>query len=933
MSRRRLILIGIIVGCAVFIVLASMEVFKSPQPKSKGEQVAVHPFEEPPGLKPGAPPPSRITDVEYPEYDESGRKKYVVKAKEAFEQMGMRNMPVRLVNTVIEIYKKLPQYEGDKGIIEIMAPEGTYDPKTKFAELRKDVVIQVDPQTRIRTKAVSYIPTDNKVFTKEKVALDGKDLSIEGTELEADLNTEVVRLKRDVRVVVRGTKGFSFNKKDKEKDKQKGPKEKGKLTKLDEPITITCKNEMVFVLSKETGHRATFHKNAVVTKGKSRLDADQLEITFTREADAVRKVIATGNVSFADKDAKGSADKIVWEADKESVTLTSKNVSEVNQGPNQLKARTIYIYQAKEEMRVDGAGQLKVQTKSGLKPDREKKDKKPTPKIIQVFWQRDMLYHANQAVFRGHVKVVEQEGMQLDAETLTVSFGKDRGKVEKVLAEGNVKMRDGTRTGRGDRFEWNAAMGVGVLTSNNTVTVTDADNRITAKTLRFSQTDDRIEAEGAGFLAGKQGDKKDEAIHVIWEQSMEFDRKNHLATFVKNVEAARGEAKLRAQKLEILFDDQNKKVQKIIATEKVTVEQGKQTGRGEKAIYNAATEQAVLYGGADLAEVRQEESRSIRAPVIYLSQKAESIHTEKGGNLVFKSEEKKGEAKNVSVTWAGTMDFNPERHKATFTKNVRAQQGERKINADQVNVFFDGKNREVRNVVAQGHVKLTEGNRKGRGDLFSWNSVTGKVELSGKPAVMETGQGFCIESAIVRQYQEEDRMEAEGVGRLEFDNPHKKLADGKKPGDKIRVVWRDRLIFPRREGKATFYGDVVVTSGTKRLEMQRLEIYLDEKEEPKEMRAYENVIVSDTPVDGKGRQKKPVEATGEKLVWTAANDTAVLSGADANVFHAGRRVGGGATWEFTGFFAGNTGEKRVKTKSENGPVVIRIPEKITSSSR
>ncbi|MEW6359215.1 MAG: LPS export ABC transporter periplasmic protein LptC [Planctomycetota bacterium] len=944
MSRRRLILIGIIVSCAVFIVLASMEVFKPPQPKPKDETQSAAPRPHPQkskktDQKPTQPTGSRITDVEYPEYDEAGKKKYVVKAKEAFEQMGMQNAPVKLINTEIEIYKKRPQYEGDKGIITIQSPEGTYDPTTRAAELRRDVEIQVDPQTRIRTQAVSYIPTENKVFTEEKVELEGKDLSVKGTGIEADLNTEVIRLKKDVTVIIRGTEGFSLKKKGEKKTEDKGAEHKGSLTKLDQPITITSSKDLVFVFSKETSHRATFNENVVAVKGQSRIEADQLEITFAKEADSVKTVIATGNVRFADKDVKGNADKMVWQADEENITLTSKGMSKVAQGPNQLEAATIYLYQAKEEMRVDGVGRLLIQSKTGLKPDKEQDGKKPNPKTIAVSWKQDMLYHANQAVFRGDVNVTEEDGMRLDADALTASFGKDRGKIEKVVAEGNVQLHDKTRTARGDRFEWDAALGAGVLTSANTVTVTDADNQITAKTLRFSQTDDRIKAEGAGFLAGSKGKdekKKSEAIHVIWEREMEFDRKNHRACFLKNVEAARGEAKLRAQRLDILFDDQNKEVQKIIAVENVTVEQDQQTGRGEKAIYDAATEQAVLYGGTEPAEIRQEENRFIKAPVIHMSQKTESIRTENGGHLVFKAEEKKekpGETREeVNVTWAGAMNFDPERHKATFTKNVRARQGERKINADHVDVFFDDKNREVRNVVAQDRVELIEGSRKGTGDIFSWNSATGQVQLEGKPAVMETDQGFWIQSSIVRQFQKEDRMEAEGAGTLELDNPQKKLMDGRELGEKIHVTWRDRLIFPRREGKAIFFGYVVVTSGTRRMEMQRLEIYLDENEEPKEMRAFDNVIVSDMPRDKAGREQKPIEATGDKLVWTAQNDAAVLTGSAANFFHDGSRIGGGTTWEFTGFFAGDSGEKRVTTRQEGGPILLRIPEKITSSA-
>lgn len=929
MSRRRVILLGIILGCVAIMILSVMGVWKEPPKPPSGDGSTPAPTKETENPDKGV---TRITDLRFPEVDSNGKKKYVVQAEEAIEIMGMKNAPLKMKNTVIEVFDVPGNVKKtDPHTMKIRARSGSWDRTTKDAQLQDNVVVEVDPNTTITTEEVSWVPREDRVFTDCPVRLDGKDIKITGTGLDGSVTTQDVRIRKDVKVLISGTKGFSLAKKD---DPAKKPKEPDKSAKPEAagapetPLTITCANDLLFA---HPQRRATFHKDVKAVRGASWLNADTLDLTFNKGGDAVEKVVASGKVRFSDKDISGAADQVTWDAGSETATLTSNGESEIHQGPNSLKAKTIRLFKVEEKMHADCAGQLRVVSKGALKPGPAPKQSPSdkAPKTIDVFWEKDMLYRANEAVFQGNVKVVEQDGMRLSAEWLRVAFDKDRSKVKSILATGNVVLNDQGRNAYGDRMEWDALEGVGVLTSDKTVKVEEADNLIIAKTLRFSQTDDKVTADGAGYLVGSKA-KKDgqagESIHVIWEEGMSFDRKTHKALFHKNVEATRDKTKMWSQELNVFFDDNNKQVQKIIAKRDVRIEEGNQMGKGQEATYDAVTEEAVLVGAAgDPAEIVQDGGKSIQAPIVHMSRKTNSIRTDGGGVLVFQMKEEQGKQEDVTVTWKGPMEFDTVKHRAVFRDDVHARRGERKIDSEVLEVFFDDKNREVQNIVSTGNVRLVEGNRNGEGDKFVWNSAEGVIELEGKPeAVMRSEEGFFIKSPIIRQYQKDNTMEAQGRGVLEFTNLQKRPEGEKKMGQKIRVRWRDRLLFPRSEGKAVFYGQVVVTSETRRLEAGRLEIFLDQKEEPREMRAYDNVVVSDTQAGGNA---KVAEGVGDKLVWTAQDDAAVLTGeGGANLYNAGQRLASGAEWNFKGFFAGENGEQRVTATKGQGPIVICIPE-------
>ena len=148
-------------------------------------------------------------------------------------------------------------------------------------------------------------------------------------------------------------------------------------------------------------------------------------------------------------------------------------------------------------------------------------------------------------------------------------------------------------------------------------------------------------------------------------------------------------------------------------------------------------------------------------------------------------------------------------------------------------------------------------------------------------------------------------MAAQGKGWLEFSNPRKEAS-------RLTIHWNKEMTFDRAKGRAVFSGGVTVVSEKfeaekpekRTFEAQTLEIVIDEKEQkPKKIVALGDIYLYDNLQD--------MEATGQKFVWTAADDVGILTGEPtANLYYRGKRQAS-EEWRFEGFFAGDEQSRRV----------------------
>ena len=99
----------------------------------------------------------------------------------------------------------------------------------------------------------------------------------------------------------------------------------------------------------------------------------------------------------------------------------------------------------------------------------------------------------------------------------------------------------------------------------------------------------------------KQGEKKEAALPkpvTITANRMEVNRKLHVAIYIDNVVVKKEDLTIYAKKVEFLFDDQMKEIQKVTAEGGVRIVDTEKTATSEKAVYLNDQDILVLTGHA-----------------------------------------------------------------------------------------------------------------------------------------------------------------------------------------------------------------------------------------------------------------------------------------------------------------------------------------------
>ena len=115
--------------------------------------------------------------------------------------------------------------------------------------------------------------------------------------------------------------------------------------------------------------------------------------------------------------------------------------------------------------------------------------------------------------------------------------------------------------------------------------------------------------------------------------------------------------------------------------------------------------------------------------------------TGKGGPKAAASDKKKS---RTVITCDGEVLFDYEKNLAYFTKNVKVVSDDGAIDADKITVNLDTKSKKVRDIMAEGNVKITRGDNTTFSDKATYIEGEKKVVLSGKPKLViyrEGGEG------------------------------------------------------------------------------------------------------------------------------------------------------------------------------------------------
>ena len=109
-----------------------------------------------------------------------------------------------------------------------------------------------------------------------------------------------------------------------------------------------------------------------------------------------------------------------------------------------------------------------------------------------------------------------------------------------------------------------------------------------------------------------------------------------------------------------------------------------------------------------------------------------------------KKKDKSKKSKTV-ITCDGEVQFDYEKNVAVFLKNVKVVNEDGVIDADRITVYLDPETRKLKEIVADGDVKIVRGENVTLSQKASYSETDKKVTLSGRPKLIlspEGGMGF-----------------------------------------------------------------------------------------------------------------------------------------------------------------------------------------------
>ena len=94
------------------------------------------------------------------------------------------------------------------------------------------------------------------------------------------------------------------------------------------------------------------------------------------------------------------------------------------------------------------------------------------------------------------------------------------------------------------------------------------------------------------------------------------------------------------------------------------------------------------------------------------------------------------EGSTVTITCDGPVEVEYDKQRAVFNNNVVAIEGDRKLIADKMELFFDTVSKQIKEMICTGHVSITQGGNTTYSDKATYNAVEKKVTLSGSPKLI-----------------------------------------------------------------------------------------------------------------------------------------------------------------------------------------------------
>ena len=642
-KRRRLIYLGIIFICFSSLALSVSGLFRFTTYVKKEEKPMLKEIIDEDSKRKQrltqSPGTNDITQEIYglylPGYDGNGKEISVIRGA----------YTVFLDNRIYRITRPEIEFTGDNNDKENNQPTnviitsdfGEIDKTNNKGFLYGNVITRLGEDLNIYTDDLQYLPYNKAVNSDGSVTVKGKQMKITGTGFEISLSDAKASIKNDPEMEIRSSKDDLFLFSD-----QAAVTNRSTAAS----IFIRASGELVFENKKKL---ATFYDNVRISKGKSTIFANKLEVPFDSKIESLQKVIASGNVMASDGEKNAKGERLTWDSEKEIAILEDEPVAEFFDSRVSITASTIKFSKAQGRMDVPVSGQLA--TVANIKTDnQDKKDvnkkaksifvsygKNTTYENITINWKGKMSYeqNTNQAVFEDDV-VVNKGGMKLYCGRLLVSFDDENDSLKYMEATKDIHLiqrkDDSFREARGDKLVWASTRNYVELFGNPLASVSDGDKQISAPKITFSEDESKVLAEGKGNLLAKSDSKKEdetaEFIEINWNKEMIYNGSNQTANFYEMIKVTKGKEKLDCDRLDVFFDDKDK-IKKITAFGNVYIaspDSDNTEGLGSLLVWDLTDDLAELTGNP-LAELRRSGARTF-SEKIYFDIRSKRVHWE-----------------------------------------------------------------------------------------------------------------------------------------------------------------------------------------------------------------------------------------------------------------------------------------------------------------
>jgi LPS export ABC transporter protein LptC/lipopolysaccharide transport protein LptA len=641
-KQRRLFYLGIITICLLFLALSISGLFRfTTYARREKNPMVKDIIDEDAKKKQKLSQISKAEDVSQeiyglylPSYDENGKK---VSAIRGAYTVFLNNKTYKITKPEIEFTGDSDNDDQPKDII-ITADTGEIDKATNRGVLYGNVITRLGEDLKIYTEDFTYSPEDKIVNTDGPVTVRGKQMKITGDGFKINLPDAkaVIKSNPEMKIISGKDENFLFSNKGTVSNRN-----------IAENIFIRASGELVFEHKKKL---VTFHDNVRISKGKSTVFADKLSVPFDSKLESMEQIIASGNVLASDGEKNAKGETLTWDSENETAILEDDPVAEFFDDKISITAPKIMFSKVQGRMDVPVAGQLTtVVNLKSKKQDEEKEnektkiifassDKKTIYDTITISWKGRMSFSQNtsQAIFEDGV-IVTKESIKLYCEKLKISFDSENDSLKEMEATTDVHMiekrDDSIREARGDKLIWASTKNYTELYGDNPLaTVIDSDKQISAPKITFSESDQKMLAEGKGNLLAKTRSEKDgegtEQFNINWDKEMIYNGQNQTANFYETVKVTKGKNKLDCDRLDFFFDDQDK-IKKATAFGNVYInspDSDNTEGLGTLLEWDLVKDVAVLTGNP-LAELRKSGTRTF-SEKIYFDINTKRVHWE-----------------------------------------------------------------------------------------------------------------------------------------------------------------------------------------------------------------------------------------------------------------------------------------------------------------